>query len=109
MAILAGVIGQGVYGAGMAPPLAAVAYQEVAPGVEAIKDGDAMLVTFSGMGGRSTPVQVFGVATVEGVESRDRVGARRALQSFDDRFFGYKWPQHGAKDNARMENSEQAY
>ena len=76
---VAGVIGQEVYGAGMAPTLAAVAYQEVAPGVvvysgppvvEAIEDGDAVLVTFSGLAGRSTPVQVFGVATVEGVETR---------------------------------------
>jgi len=76
---VAGVIGQEVYGAGMAPTLAAVAYQEVAPGVviysgppvvEAIEDGDAVLVTFSGMMGRSTPVQVFGVATVEEVETR---------------------------------------
>jgi hypothetical protein len=76
---VAGVIGQEVYGAGMAPTLAALAYQEVAPGVvvysgppvvEAIEDGDAVLVTFSGMAGRSTPVQVFGVANVEGVETR---------------------------------------
>jgi len=76
---VAGVIGQEVYGAGLAPTLAAVAYQEVAPGmvvysgppvVEAIEDGDAMLITFSGMIGRSTPVQVFGVTTVEGVETR---------------------------------------
>lgn len=76
---LSGVIGQEVYGAGMAPTLAAVAYQEVAPGVvaysgppvvEAIEDGDMVLVTFSGMAGRSTPVQVFGVATVEGAETR---------------------------------------
>ncbi len=75
---VAGVIGQEVYGAGMAPTLAALAYVEVAPGVvvysgppvvEAIEDGDAVLVTFSGMMGRSTPVQVFGVATVEGVET----------------------------------------
>ena len=76
---VAGVIGQEVYGAGLAPTLAAVAYQKVAPGVvvysvppvvKAIEDGDAVLVTFSGVAGRSTPVQVFGVATVEGVETR---------------------------------------
>ena len=76
---VAGVIGQEVYGAGMAPTLAAVAYQEVAPGVvvysgppvvEAIGDGDAVLVTFGGVAGRPTPVQVFGVASVEGVETR---------------------------------------
>jgi len=76
---VAGVIGQEVYGAGMAPTLAALAYVEVAPGVvvysgppvvEAVEDGDTVLVTFSGLAGRSTPVQVFGVATVEGVETR---------------------------------------
>ena len=76
---VAGVIGQEVYGAGMAPTLAAVAYQEVGPGVviysgppvvEAVQDGDAVLITFSGVAGRSTPVQVFGVAGVEGVETR---------------------------------------
>ncbi len=74
-----GAIGQEVYGAGMAPTLAALAYVEVAPGVvvysgppvvEAIEDGGAVLITFSGMAGRSTPVQVFGAATVEGVETR---------------------------------------
>jgi len=76
---VAGVIGQEVYGTGMAPTLAAVAYQEVVPGVvvysgppvvEAVEDGDAVLVTFGGMVGRSTPVQVFGVSSVEGVETQ---------------------------------------
>ena len=76
---VAGVIGQEVYGAGLALTLAAVAYQEVAPGVvvysgppvvKTIEDGDAVLVTFSGMIGRSTPVQVFGVASVEGAETQ---------------------------------------
>jgi hypothetical protein len=76
---IAGVIGQEVYGAGLAPTLAAVAYQEVAPGVvvysgppvvKAIEDGEAVLVTLGGMAGRSTPVRVFGVTTVEGVETR---------------------------------------
>jgi hypothetical protein len=76
---VAGVIGQEVYGAGMAPTLAALAYQEVAPGVvvysgppvvEAVEDGDAVLVALGGLAGRSTPVQVFGVATVEGMETR---------------------------------------
>ena len=75
---VAGVIGQEVYGAGLAPTLAAVAYHEVAPGVvvysgppvvEAIEDGDAVLVMFGGRVGQSTPVQVFGVAAVEGVET----------------------------------------
>jgi hypothetical protein len=74
-----GAIGQEVYGAGLAPTLAALAYVEVAPGVvvysgppvvEAIEDGDTVLITFSGAVGRSTPVQVFGVATVEGVETQ---------------------------------------
>lgn len=76
---VAGVIGQQVYGAGMAPTLAAVAYHEVAPEVvvysgppvvKATEDGEAVLVTFSGMAGRSTPVQVFGVSSVEGVETQ---------------------------------------
>jgi len=76
---VAGVIGQEVYGAGLAPTLAAVAYQEVSPGVvvysgppvvKATEDGEAVLVTFGGMVGRFTPVQVFGVMTVEGVETR---------------------------------------
>ncbi len=89
---VAGVIGQEVYGAGMAPTLAAVAYQEVAPGVvvysgppvvEAIEDGDAVLVTFSGMAGRSTPVQVFGVAAVEGVETQT-CGAGLCFQAKGD-------------------------
>ena len=74
-----GAIGQEVYGAGMAPTLAALAYAEVAPGVvvysgppvvEAIEHGDAVLVTFSGVVGQSMPVQVLGVTTVEGVEAR---------------------------------------
>ena len=74
-----GIIGQEVYGAGMAPTLAALAYVEVAPGVvvysgppvvKAIEDGDAVLVTFSGTVGRSTPVQAIGVESVEGVETR---------------------------------------
>jgi hypothetical protein len=76
---VAGVIGQEVYGAGMALTLAAVADQEVVPGVvvysgppvvEAIEDGDAVLITFGGKVGQSTPVQVFGVAHVEGVETQ---------------------------------------
>jgi len=75
----AGVIGQEVYGAGMAPTLAALVYQEVAPGVivysgppvvEAIEDGDTVYITFSELGGRFTPVWVFGVTSVEGVETQ---------------------------------------
>ena len=76
---IAGVIGQEVYGAGMAPTLASVAYQEIAPGVivysgppvvEAIEDGNTVCISFSGLGGRFTPVQVFGVTSVEGVETQ---------------------------------------
>jgi hypothetical protein len=86
---VAGVIGQEVYGAGLAPTLAAVAYQEVASGVvvysgppvvKAIEDGKVVLVTFGGMVGRSTPVQVFGATTVEGVETRTR-GAGLCFQA----------------------------
>jgi hypothetical protein len=39
-----------------------------------------VLVTFGGMVGRSTPVQVFGATTVEGVETRTR-GAGLCFQA----------------------------
>ena len=75
----AGVIGQEVYGAGLAPTLASEAYQEIVPGVivysgppvvEAIEDGDIVLVTFCGTGERFTPVWIFGVTSIEGVETQ---------------------------------------
>ncbi|MCG2767448.1 MAG: hypothetical protein L6435_03595, partial [Anaerolineae bacterium] len=40
------------------------------PVVEAIEDGDMVLVTFCGTGERFTPVWIFGVTSVEGVETQ---------------------------------------
>ena len=40
------------------------------PVVEAIEDGDTVLVTFYGTGERFAPVSVFGVTIVEGVETQ---------------------------------------
>ena len=75
---VAGVIGQEVYGAGMAPTFAAVAYTEVAPGivvysgvpvVATARAKDGVAVTFAGMPGQTFLVQVFGVGAVEEVEA----------------------------------------
>jgi len=68
-----GAIGQEVYGAGMAPTFAALAYEEVAPGVTIYggyplssvhQMNDGVLVTWSGGAGYRVPVTAWGVAGV---------------------------------------------
>lgn len=64
-----GAIGQEVYGAGMAPTLAALAYQQVAPGVVVysgypIVRAEGTMVTFAGVPGTHAPVAVVGASTV---------------------------------------------
>ena len=64
-----GAIGQEVYGAGMAPTLAALAYVEVAPGVVVysgypIVQAEGTMVTIAGVPGTHTPVAVVGASTV---------------------------------------------
>ena len=64
-----GAIGQEVYGAGMAPTLAALAYVEVAPGVVVysgypLVEIEGTKVTFAGVPGTHAPVAVAGVSGV---------------------------------------------
>jgi hypothetical protein len=74
-----GIIGQQVYGAGMAPTFAALAYQEVVPGVviysgypivKSERDGSRVLVTWTGATGYQTPVKAWGLTkvTLEDIE-----------------------------------------
>jgi len=78
-----GVIGQEVYGAGMAPTFAALAYPEIAPGVTVysgypLAEIDEMTVTFAGVPGTFAPVVVTGVSQV-----LDAAGNRVATQAGD--------------------------
>lgn len=64
-----GVIGQEVYGAGMAPTLAALAYVQLAPGVTLysaypLAKVDQLNVTLAGVAGSFAPVSVSGVTSV---------------------------------------------
>jgi hypothetical protein len=64
-----GAIGQQVYGAGMAPTFAALAYVEVEPGVTVysgypVAKIDGLTVTFAGVPGSFAPVAVSGVLSV---------------------------------------------
>ncbi len=68
-----GAIGQEVYGAGMAPTFAALAYQEIAPGVVIYGgyplatvegDGSHFAVTWAGADGYSVPVRAWGLTGV---------------------------------------------
>ncbi len=64
-----GVIGQEVYGAGMAPTLAALAYVEVAPDVVVysgypLVEVEGTKVTFAGVPGTYAPVAVVGASDV---------------------------------------------
>jgi hypothetical protein len=74
-----GTIGQEVYGAGMAPTFAALAYYNPAPGVtvysgyppvQTSRQGDVLHVVWAGVAGYRTPVMVWGVGniTIDGVE-----------------------------------------
>ena len=70
---LSGVIGQQVYGAGMAPTMAALSLSEIAPGVTIysgypLVDIHGMKITFAGISGTSTPVMVLGASYVMGDE-----------------------------------------
>jgi hypothetical protein len=65
-----GAIGQEVYGAGMAPTLAALAYLEIAPGLTVysgypLASYDAGEFTLTGVAGTFAPVQVVGAAGVQ--------------------------------------------
>ncbi len=62
-----GAIGQEVYGAGMAPTLAALAYREVSPGVTLysgypVVEIEGGQVTLAGAPSYITPIQLFGAA-----------------------------------------------
>jgi len=64
-----GAIGQEVYGAGMAPTFAALAYVALAPGVTLysgypLAKVDGLSVTFTGVAGSFTPLRVSGVTSV---------------------------------------------
>ena len=67
------MIGQEVYGAGMAPTFAALAYVEIQPGVTIysgypLAEFDGLTVTFSGVPGSFSPVSVTGVQSVSNAE-----------------------------------------
>ncbi|NQT58341.1 MAG: hypothetical protein HQ557_05105 [Bacteroidetes bacterium] len=69
-----GVIGQEVYGAGMAPTFAALAYEEISPGITVYSgypiadiqktEETCSAVTFSGVPGTFTPVTVTGCTEI---------------------------------------------
>jgi hypothetical protein len=64
-----GAIGQEVYGAGMAPTLAALAYVEIAAGVVVysgypLVEAEGMVITLAGVPGTYTPVAVTGAGEV---------------------------------------------
>ena len=69
-----GAIGQEVYGAGMAPTFAALAYEEIFPGITVYsgypiagidnRDVSRTAVTFSGVPGTSAPVSVTGCTEI---------------------------------------------
>jgi hypothetical protein len=64
-----GDIGQEVYGAGMAPTFAALAYVALAPGVTLyggypVAKANGLSVTFTGVSGSLAPVSVSGVTSV---------------------------------------------
>jgi hypothetical protein len=64
-----GAIGQEVYGAGMAPTFAALAYVEIEPGIVVysgypLVEIDGLTVTLAGIPGTHTQVKVFGIAEV---------------------------------------------
>jgi hypothetical protein len=67
---VSGAIGQEVYGAGLAPTMAALALVEIAPGL-VVYSGyplvqiDATAVTFAGAAGTYTPVVVIGANSVQ--------------------------------------------
>ncbi len=66
---LSGVIGQEIYGAGMAPTMAALALSEIIPGVTVysgypLVDIDGLRITFAGVSGIYTPVVIVGVQHV---------------------------------------------
>jgi hypothetical protein len=66
---LSGSIGQEIYGAGMAPAMAALALLEIAPGVVVysgypVVSVDGYLVTFAGVEDTVTPVAVSGAETI---------------------------------------------
>jgi hypothetical protein len=66
-----GSIGQEVYGAGMGPTLAALAYVEVAPGVTVysgypLAAADGLRLTFAGTAGSFAPAIVTGAGSVAG-------------------------------------------
>lgn len=69
---LSGVIGQEIYGAGMAPTMAALALSEIIPGVTVysgypLVDIDGLRITFTGVSGNYTHVVVVGIQYVHDV------------------------------------------
>jgi hypothetical protein len=67
---VSGAIGQEVYGAGMAPAMAALALVEVAPGVVVysgypVVQTEGTTITFAGAAGTYTPAAVIGVSRIE--------------------------------------------
>jgi hypothetical protein len=70
-----GAIGQQVYGAGVAPTLAALAYREVTPGVTVYSGYPAVRVegtkvTFAGVPGTRTPVAVVGASSIRDADAK---------------------------------------
>ena len=70
-----GAIGQEVYGAGMAPTFAALAYVEIEPGVTVysgypLAEFDGLRVTFSGVPGSFAPAIVTGVRSVSNAQGK---------------------------------------
>jgi hypothetical protein len=67
---VSGAIGQEVYGAGMAPAMAALALVEVAPGLVVysgypVVQIEGTTITFAGTGGTHSPAVVIGVSRIE--------------------------------------------
>jgi hypothetical protein len=67
---VSGAIGQEVYGAGMAPTMAALALVEVAPGLVVysgypLVEVEGLTITFAGAAGATTPVVVVGASGIE--------------------------------------------
>jgi hypothetical protein len=70
-----GAIGQQVYGAGVAPTLAALAYREVAPGITVysgypVVQVEGTKVVFAGVPGTRTPVAVVGVGSIRDADAK---------------------------------------
>ena len=83
---ISGAIGQEVYGAGMAPAMAALALVEIAPGLVVYSGYPPVavageMVTFAGTAGSNTPVIVVGADTIRMLQETQWTLKRAGLPS----------------------------